>query len=153
MVLPPSALARNALGSKTGFRARFMAEFLVRKSLKKTGKNMSVNMEAEHFATVQNDWILRQFHSPNRPGPALGRNRAPDSFPPRPLPLTNPMGTPLAGFSTDPAKLPLPALASVMLPLGRFPLAYGPRLDRGLAFGTGSAHIAAWARSRNGSTP
>src|SRR5712691_3664301 len=42
MVLPPFALARNALGSKTGFRARFIAEFLVRKEPEKTGKNMSV---------------------------------------------------------------------------------------------------------------
>jgi hypothetical protein len=36
MVLPPSALARNALGSKGAFRSRLIAE--LPKSLKKRGK-------------------------------------------------------------------------------------------------------------------
>src|ERR1700682_6072615 len=38
MVLPPFALARNALGSKTDLRSRFIAELLGQRALKKRGK-------------------------------------------------------------------------------------------------------------------
>ena len=50
------------------------------------------------------------------------------------------MGTPLAGFSTDPAN-PLSRVGERYVVPGALPIGLGPRLDRGLVFGTGSAHM------------
>src|ERR1700730_4003666 len=56
MVLPPFALARNALGWKTDLRSRFIAELLGQRALKKRGKMCEPNARS-----VSDRWMLRPF--------------------------------------------------------------------------------------------
>src|ERR1700730_12112980 len=61
MVLPPFALARNALGSKTDLRSRFIAELRDQRALKKRGKMCEPNARS-----VAHRRVLRPFLQKSR---------------------------------------------------------------------------------------